>query len=38
MTNYAPRSSIRVGDKQYALKQVHFHRPSEEKINGKTYE
>jgi len=38
MINYAPGSSIRAGDKQYALKQFHFHRPSEEKINGKTYE
>ena len=38
MINYAPGSSIRVGDKQYVLKQFHFHRPSEEKINGKTYE
>jgi carbonic anhydrase len=38
MINYAPGSSIRVGDKQYALKQFHFHRPSEEKINGKGYE
>jgi carbonic anhydrase len=38
MINYAPGSSIRVRDKQYALQQFHFHRPSEEKINGKTYE
>jgi carbonic anhydrase len=38
MVTYAPGSSIRVGDKQYALKQFHFHRPSEEKINGKGYE
>ncbi len=38
MINYAPGSAIRVGDKQYALKQFHFHRPSEEKINGKTHE
>lgn len=38
MINYAPGSSISVGDKQYSLKQFHFHRPSEEKINGKTYE
>jgi carbonic anhydrase len=38
MINYAPGSSIRVGDKQYTLKQFHFHRPSEEKINGKTYD
>jgi carbonic anhydrase len=26
-----------VGDKKYALKQFHFHRPSEETINGKVY-
>ena len=38
MINYAAGSSIRVGDKQYTLKQFHFHRPSEEKINGKTFD
>lgn len=38
MINYAPGSSIRVGDKQYLLKQFHFHRPSEERVNGKAYE
>jgi carbonic anhydrase len=38
MINYAPGSYIRVGDKRYELKQFHFHRPSEEKINGKTYD
>jgi carbonic anhydrase len=38
MINYAPGSSIRVGDKQYTLKQFHFHRPSEEKVNGKKYD
>jgi carbonic anhydrase len=38
MINYAPGSTIRVGDKQYALKQFHFHRPSEEEIDGKSYE
>jgi carbonic anhydrase len=38
MINYAPGSSIRVGDKRYELKQFHFHRPSEEKIKGKRYE
>lgn len=38
MINYAPGSSIRVGDKEYALKQFHFHRPSEEKINGRLYD
>jgi len=38
MINYAPGSSISVGGKTYALKQFHFHRPSEEKINGKGYD
>ena len=37
MVTYAPGSSISVGGKVYALKQFHFHRPSEEKINGKGY-
>ena len=37
MINYAPGSSIRVGGKQYELKQFHFHKPSEERINGKAY-
>jgi carbonic anhydrase len=34
--DYAPGSSITVAGKQYELVQFHFHRPSEEKINGKT--
>ena len=38
MINYAPGSFISVGGKQYELKQFHFHRPSEERINGKAYE
>jgi len=38
MINYAPGSSISVGGETYVLKQFHFHRPSEEKINGKGYE
>jgi len=38
MINYSPGSSLRVGDKQFALKQFHFHRPSEERIDGKSYE
>lgn len=38
MINYRPGSSITVGDKRYELKQFHFHRPSEERINGKGYD
>jgi len=38
LINYAPGSFIRVGEKQYALKQFHFHRPSEERVNGKVYD
>jgi carbonic anhydrase len=38
MINYRPGSFISVGGKKYALKQFHFHRPSEEKINGKGFE
>jgi carbonic anhydrase len=38
MINYGPGSFIFVGGKKYELKQFHFHRPSEEKINGKAYE
>jgi carbonic anhydrase len=35
--NYAPGSSITVGGSQYELLQFHFHKPSEEKVNGKAY-
>jgi carbonic anhydrase len=38
MVNYAPGSSMSVGGKKYALKQFHFHRPSEEKVNGSGFE
>ena len=38
MVNYAPGSFITIGDHKYALKQFHFHRPSEEKINGKNFD
>jgi len=36
--NYAPGSFITVGDHRYQLVQFHFHRPSEERINGNSYE
>jgi carbonic anhydrase len=38
MINYAPGSFLRVGGRQYELKQFHFHRPSEEQIDGKSYD
>jgi carbonic anhydrase len=38
MVTYGPGSFIRVGASRYQLKQFHFHRPSEEKIQGKTYD
>jgi carbonic anhydrase len=38
MVNYSPGSFISVGDKRYTLKQFHFHRPSEEEINGKAFD
>ncbi len=36
--NYAPGSSLTVGDKTYTLKQFHFHHPSEEHVNGHRYD
>jgi carbonic anhydrase len=36
--NYPPGSTITVGDKRYELVQFHFHKPSEEKINGKRFD
>jgi len=38
MVNYEPGSFLYVGNGRYQLKQFHFHRPSEEKIEGKTYD
>jgi len=38
MVNYRPGSFILVGDRKYALKQFHFHKPSEEKIDGKRFD
>jgi carbonic anhydrase len=35
--NYAPGSSINVGGARYELVQFHFHKPSEEKIDGKSH-
>ncbi len=36
--NYPPGSSIDVGGARYELVQFHFHRPSEEKVDGKAHE
>ncbi|MFG6455965.1 carbonic anhydrase [Roseateles sp. BYS96W] len=35
--NMAPGNSITVGGARYELLQFHFHKPSEEHINGKAY-
>ena len=35
--NYPPGSSIDVGGTRYELVQFHFHKPSEEKIDGKAH-
>jgi carbonic anhydrase len=36
--NYAPGSFVTVEGKRYELVQFHFHKPSEEKIDGKSYD
>ena len=36
--NYGPGSFITVGSKQYELVQFHFHKPSEEQVNGKRFD
>ena len=36
--NYAPGSTLTVGDHVYTLKQFHFHHPAEERINGEKYD
>ena len=36
--NYAAGSFITVGDKRYQLTQFHFHHPSEERVEGKSFE
>jgi carbonic anhydrase len=35
--DYAPGSFIIANGRQYQLVQFHFHRPSEERLNGKKY-
>ena len=35
--NYAPGSTLSVGDKTYSLKQFHFHHPAEEHIDGRSF-
>ena len=36
--NYAEGSSISISGVRYDLKQFHFHKPSEERVNGKMYD
>ncbi|MBK8529872.1 MAG: carbonic anhydrase family protein [Rubrivivax sp.] len=36
--NVASGNTIQVGGRRYELQQFHFHRPSEERINGRQYE
>ena len=38
MINYAPGSVMSVGGKKYVLQQFHFHRPSEEKVEGRSFD
>jgi carbonic anhydrase len=38
VVNYESGSFMSVSKKKYALTQFHFHRPSEEKINGKSFD
>src|SRR5262245_51634687 len=35
--SYEPGSSIRVGEREYVLKQFHFHQPSEERVHGRRH-
>ena len=36
--NMAPGNSMEVGGRRYELQQFHFHRPSEERIDGRQFE
>ena len=37
LAKYAPGSVIHVGEAKYELQQLHFHHPSEEHIDGKSF-
>ena len=37
MATYGHGSTIHIGAATYELQQIHFHRPSEERIDGKSY-
>jgi carbonic anhydrase len=36
--NYAEGSAITLGGERYELKQLHFHKPAEERIDGRTFD
>jgi carbonic anhydrase len=36
--NVAPGNAIEVGGRRYELQQFHFHRPAEERIDGRSFE
>jgi carbonic anhydrase len=36
--NYGPGSRIVIGGKTFELQQFHFHKPAEERVNGRSYE
>lgn len=36
--NYPTGSTLTVGHKTYILRQLHFHHPSEEHVNGRGYD
>ena len=36
--NVPPGNAIEIGGRRYELRQFHFHRPSEERINGRQFE
>lgn len=36
--NFSPGSWITVGEERFELRQLHFHRPAEERVHGKSYD